>query len=268
MASNPVVSAPNSGPIVERLKALDLLVVNDFFLSETAQLADVVLPVTQWAEEEGTMTNLEGRILRRRRLSPAPAGRAQRRPGAEGPGRSAGRRASISPPSPPPLRRAAPSEQPAASPTMPASPMPGSTPRTACSGLARRRAIPARRVCFATASPPPTGVPASIAIQHRPPAEEPDDEYPLYLTTGRLLLHYQSGTQTRRVPELAAAEPEPFVEIHPQMARQLRHRRRRAGPAAHAARHGGAQAPAQRVTARSTRSSCRSTGAVAPAPTC
>ena len=58
----------------ERLKALDCLVVADFFLSETAELADVVLPCTQWAEEEGTMTNLEGRVLRRRKAIEPPAG--------------------------------------------------------------------------------------------------------------------------------------------------------------------------------------------------
>ena len=56
----------------DRLAALDLLVVSDIFLSETAELADVVLPSAQWAEEEGTMTNLEGRVLRRRRALPPP----------------------------------------------------------------------------------------------------------------------------------------------------------------------------------------------------
>src|SRR6185295_1597948 len=71
-ASNPVVSAPNAMHVAERLGALDLLVVTDFFLSESARMADVVLPVTQWAEEEGTMTNLEGRVLRRRKALDAP----------------------------------------------------------------------------------------------------------------------------------------------------------------------------------------------------
>ena len=51
----------------DRLAALDFLVVSDIFLSETAALADVVLPTAQWAEEDGTMTNLEGRVIRRRR---------------------------------------------------------------------------------------------------------------------------------------------------------------------------------------------------------
>ena len=77
-ASNPVVSAPNAANVAERLGVLELLVVTDFFLSESARLADVVLPTTQFAEEEGTMTNLEGRVLRRRRaLDPPPGVRTE-----------------------------------------------------------------------------------------------------------------------------------------------------------------------------------------------
>src|SRR3954453_8023191 len=72
--SNIVVSAPNATPVASRLADLDLLVVADIVLSETAALADVVLPVTQWAEETGTMTNLEGRVILRERAVTAPAG--------------------------------------------------------------------------------------------------------------------------------------------------------------------------------------------------
>ena len=74
LASNIVVSAPDANRVRDRLRALDFLVVSDIFLSETAELADVVLPTAQWAEEEGTMTNLEGRVIRRRRALPPPAG--------------------------------------------------------------------------------------------------------------------------------------------------------------------------------------------------
>ena len=74
LASNVVVSAPDANRVRDRLGALDLLVVSDIFLSETAALADVVLPTAQWAEEDGTMTNLEGRVIRRRRALPPPAG--------------------------------------------------------------------------------------------------------------------------------------------------------------------------------------------------
>src|SRR5262249_41506148 len=73
-ASNPVVSAPNARHVTERLDSLDFLLVTDFFLSETARRADVVLPTTQWAEEEGTMTSVEGRVLPRRRAHPPPRG--------------------------------------------------------------------------------------------------------------------------------------------------------------------------------------------------
>jgi len=65
LGSNPVVSAPGSSVVLERLRALECLVVIDFFLSETAELADVVFPGSLWAEEAGTMTNLEGRVLLR-----------------------------------------------------------------------------------------------------------------------------------------------------------------------------------------------------------
>ena len=70
--SNLAVSAPRLAGVRQRLAALDLLVVADVVPSETALLADVVLPVTQWAEEEGTMTTLEGRVVRRRRALDPP----------------------------------------------------------------------------------------------------------------------------------------------------------------------------------------------------
>jgi assimilatory nitrate reductase catalytic subunit len=56
-------------------------------------------------------------------------------------------------------------------------------------------------------------------VEYRRAAEEPDDDYPLYLTTGRVMAHYQSGAQTRRVMALRDAQPEAFVEIHPAMAK-------------------------------------------------
>ncbi|GAB4008086.1 hypothetical protein GCM10029992_63570 [Glycomyces albus] len=74
LGSNPIVSAPRAARVADRLRALDCLVAFDFVMSETARLAEVVLPVTQWAEEDGTMTNLEGRIIRRRALREAPEG--------------------------------------------------------------------------------------------------------------------------------------------------------------------------------------------------
>lgn len=220
MASNIVVSSPAAGRVAENLSGLDLLVVSDLFLSETAALADVVLPAAQWAEEEGTTTNFEGRVLRRARAKAPPSGvrtdaevlsalaarlgcAAAFPPEAEA-GFGELRRASrggladyagIS------YRRIA-AEDGVFWPC-PDEAHPG-TPRLFLDGFA----TPDGRARFAAAAP---GVPAEL----------PDDAYPYWLTTGRVMGQYQSGTQTRRVPELAAAEPAAFVEIHPQTARGL-----------------------------------------------
>ncbi len=58
------------------------------------------------------------------------------------------------------------------------------------------------------------------AVEHRPAGEEPDAEYPYYLTTGRYKEHYNSGAQTRRVDALTEAKPWPRLQIHPRLARQ------------------------------------------------
>jgi assimilatory nitrate reductase catalytic subunit len=64
----------------------------------------------------------------------------------------------------------------------------------------------------------PDGRARFVAVEHRPAAEEPDDDYPLYLTTGRVLTQYQSGAQTRRVADLPG---EPFVQLHTDLAARL-----------------------------------------------
>ena len=66
----------------------------------------------------------------------------------------------------------------------------------------------------------PDGKARFVPVDHRDAGELPDADYPLIATTGRVLQHYQSGAQTRRVAELAKAQPEAFVEVHPDTARQ------------------------------------------------
>ena len=217
MGSNVAVSAPSSGRIGRRLAALDFLAVSDPLLSETAASADVVLPVAQWAEESGTMTNLEGRVLLRQRAAMPPAGvrtdleviaalaglldapgrwdtepeavfAELRRASAGGPADYAG----IS------YQRIA-AEDGVFWPC-PAADHPG-TPRM----FLNRFATPDGRARF-------------VPVEHRPVAEDLDAEYPVYLTTGRLMQHYQSGAQTRRVRALREAQPEPLVEMHPDLA--------------------------------------------------
>ena len=217
--SNVVVSAPNAAQVREGLAALDLLMVCDFFFSETAVYADVVLPVTQWAEEEGTMTSLEGRVIRRRRaIDPPPGVRSElwifrelaHRLDSAGtfsiePAEvfdelcraSEGGIADYSGLSYPLLDSELPAYWPYPSGST-------GTPRLFLESFGhadgRARIVPVRaRVADSPA--------------HR--------DGTLTLITGRLLEHYQSGAQTRRVPELIAAQPVARVQVHPATAELL-----------------------------------------------
>ncbi len=217
MGSNVAVSAPAAGRIAARLGALDFLAVCDPLLSETAALADVVLPVAQWAEETGTMTNLEGRVLLRRQAAPPPPGV---RTDLEVIAALAGRLGAAGDWDPDPER------------------VFGELRRASAGGPADYGGITYDRIaaedgvfwpCPAPGHPgtprmflerfaTPDGRAQFFPAEHRPAAEDVDAEYPVYLTTGRLLQHYQSGAQTRRVPALRAAQPGPFVEVHPDLA--------------------------------------------------
>jgi assimilatory nitrate reductase catalytic subunit len=213
--SNIVVSAPRATHVTQRLESLDLLVVADMVLSETAALADVVLPVTQWAEETGTMTNLEGRVVLRQRAITPPAGVRSdldviaglaARLGAPGGfatdpeevfaelGRaSAGGRADYAGITYDRIR----AEHGVFWPC-PDADHPG-TPRM-----------------FLDAFAHPDGRARFHVVDHRGPAEVPCADYPVHLTTGRVLAQYQSGAQTRRVRDLPDSGP--FVELHPMLA--------------------------------------------------
>ncbi|MEU2897734.1 molybdopterin oxidoreductase family protein [Streptomyces sp. NPDC001273] len=256
MGSNPVVSAPRAAHVEERIRSLDFLAVCDVVLSETAALADVVLPVTQWAEETGTTTNLEGRVLLRRRAITPPAGvRSDLEVMHELAARLGGernlekgfptdpeevfeelRRASAGGPadySGITYRRLA--EENGVFWPCPASEDPGTGVHPGTPRLFLDR--------FATGD----GRARFVPVAHRAIAEEPDDEYPVLLTTGRVVAQYQSGAQTRRVDELNAAAPGPFVELHPRLAERLG--AAEGEPVAVVSRRGRAVAPARITTA-------------------
>src|SRR5690606_1098275 len=93
----------------------------------------------------------------------------------------------------------------------------------------------------------PDGRARFVPVAHRPSAEEPDGEYPVLLTTGRVVSQYQSGAQTRRVAELNEAAPGPFVELHPRLASRLG--AAEGGLLAVESRRGRAVAPARITTA-------------------
>ncbi len=221
MASNIVVSAPDAGRVRRGLDRLDLLVVADMFLSETAQLADIVLPVTQWAEEDGTMTNLEGRVLRRRRAAQPPPGVRSDTEIMHGLARRLGCAATFD-------RE------------------PGDVfeelRRASAGGAADYSGISYARIAAEDGVfwPCPSDAHAGTKrlfldrfatedgrarfhpVAFHGTAEQPDAEFPYVLTTGRVLAQYQTGAQTRHVPSLRAAEPHGFVEIHADTARGLR----------------------------------------------
>ena len=137
--------------------ALDLLVVSDIFLSETAALADVVLPTAQWAEEDGTMTNLEGRVIRRKQALPPPVRRAGRPADAVRAGRQTRPRPVLLGRPAGGLRRAAAGQRRRHRRLRRASPTSGSTPRRASSGRARRSDHPGTPRMFTDAFPTPDG---------------------------------------------------------------------------------------------------------------
>nr|WP_294508882.1 molybdopterin oxidoreductase family protein [uncultured Rhodopila sp.] len=220
MASNILVSAPDAGALNDRIGALDFLAVADVFLSETAARADVVLPIGQWAEEDGTMTNLEGRVLLRRRAAVRPPGVRNELEILKGLADRLGAGGYFSADSGETfaeLRRAS----------------AGGVADYAGISYARIAAEdgvfwpcpavdhPGTKRLFGSDFPTEDGRARFHPVEHRGAAEAPDRDYPHFLTTGRLMGHYQSGTQTRRVPELLAAQPEPFAELHPQTARDI-----------------------------------------------
>ncbi|MFC9297997.1 molybdopterin oxidoreductase family protein [Streptomyces sp. NPDC057011] len=219
MGSNPLVSAPRAAHIEDRIRSLDFLAVADVVLSETAALADVVLPVTQWAEETGTTTNLEGRVLlRRQALTPPPGVRSDlevlhglaARLGVEKGFPTAPEEVFEE------LRRAS-----AGGPAD-------------YSGISYAR-IEAEAGVFWPCPQDSPGQPRLfldrfatddgrarfVPVSHREAGEVPDAQYPVLLTTGRVVAQYQSGAQTRRVDELNAAAPGPFVELHPRLAARI-----------------------------------------------
>ncbi len=220
LASNVAVSAPDARRVISRLADLDFLAVSDFFLSETAELADVVLPSAMWAEEEGTMTNLEGRVIRRRRALDPPTGvHDDLRLLADLAARlGAGDKFSAEPEVVfEELRRASAggtadyagisydridAEQGVFWPC-PSTDHPG-TPRL----FTERFATPDGRARF-------------LRVEHVDAHERPDAEYPYVLTTGRVMAQYQSGTQTRRTRSLAMVAPTARAELHPDLARSL-----------------------------------------------
>ncbi len=219
---NPTVSLPDANYVREAFEKLDFYVNIDFFLSETARYANVVLPGSLLEEDEGTTTNVEGRVIHHRRVVDPPADARHdwriicdlaSRLGAGDKFMYQSTRDIFEE-----IRRASKSGV------------------ADYSGITWERIDKLNGVCWPCPSEDHPGTPRLYEdsqfghadgrarfhpIEWRPAAEEVDEEYPIVLTTGRVVSHFLSGNQTRRIGALIDQCPEPRCEIHPNLAQQL-----------------------------------------------
>ena len=206
MGENPMLSDPDINHVRDALESLDFLVVQDIFLTETAQLADVVLPASTFAEKDGTFTNTERRVQRvRKAIEPVGDSRPDwriicliaARMGQKGfdfdsPREVFDELTSLTP------QYAGITydriEEEGLQWPCPAQDHPG-TPILHAQGFSR-------------------GKGKFTPLEFRPPAELPDEEYPLVLTTERSLYHYHTGTMTRKSKGLNVLRKEELVEMN------------------------------------------------------
>ncbi len=215
MGENPAMSDPDVQHARQALSELDCLVVQDIFLTETAWHADVVLPASAHAEKWGTFTNTNRQVqLGRPVVSPPGEARQDweliqeiaRRIGLDWNYADVGEIF-----------------------TEMASVMPSLDNITWERLLAEDSVTypcddprkPGNEIIFATSFPTPSGRAKLVPAQLLPPDELPDQDYPMVLTTGRLLEHWHTGSMTRRASKLDALEPEAIVSVNPRDLERL-----------------------------------------------
>jgi predicted molibdopterin-dependent oxidoreductase YjgC len=215
MGENPMMSDPDTNHVEKTLRGLDLLVVQDIFPSDTAHLAHVILPAAASLEKDGTFTNTERRV---QLIQPVIAAPGEARPDWQITGELAARfDAKMGIDRAPgywhfPSASAIFDEMTLVTPIYRGM----SFQRLAGEGLqwpCPDASHPGTPILHTQGFPRGRGKFNPVLAQD--PAEMPDDEYPLILTTGRVLYHYHSGTMTRRSEPLDWREPGGSVEIHP-----------------------------------------------------
>jgi assimilatory nitrate reductase catalytic subunit len=229
---NPVVSLPDNHFVTRMLERLDFYVAIDFFLNETARFADFVLPGSLQEEDEGTVTQIEGRVIKVNQAVDPPGEARQDWRIIQDIAAAMGRPHGFTFHEPreifEELRKASQGgvadysgityekieRQHGVFWPCPSEDHPG-TPRLFEPGSWNPVAQGAGPFYF------PDGKARFNVAEYRPPAEDVDAEYPIILTTGRVVSQYLSGTQTRRIGPLVQQYPEPRVEIHPQLAQRL-----------------------------------------------
>jgi formate dehydrogenase major subunit len=215
MGENPAMSDPDVDHAREALAALDHMVVQDIFLTETAYLADVILPATAWPEKDGTVTNTDRMVqLGRKALDP---------PGDARPdlwiinelARGLGLDWNYSHP------REVFNEMRQCMDSIAGITWDRLERESSVTYPCEKEGDPGQPVVFVTRFPTASGrgqfVPADLISA----AERPDEQYPMVLITGRQLEHWHTGSMTRRASVLDYIEPEPVASVHPLDLAQL-----------------------------------------------
>jgi assimilatory nitrate reductase catalytic subunit len=229
---NPLVSLPDNGFVARMLEKLEFYVAIDFFLNDTARYADIVLPGSLHEEDEGTVTQIEGRVIKINKAVDPPGDARQDWRIIQDLASALGRPHGFTFQNPreifEELRRASQGgvadysgitwekieQQNGVCWPCPAEDHPG-TPRLFEPGSHNPVAKGIGPFYF------PDGKARFNTVEYAAPAEVVDDEFPVILTTGRVVSQFLSGTQTRRIGPLVAQYPEPRIEIHPQLAARL-----------------------------------------------
>ena len=212
MGENPLLSDPDTNHVKHVVKSLDFLVVQDIFLTETAELADVVLPGVSFAEKEGTVTNSERKVQRiRKALNPIGEAREDYRIICD-------------------LSKKMGYPMDYNGPEKIMKEICAVTPSYA--GITYDR-LEEGGIAWPCPTEDHSGTPVLhigkfargkgqfFAIDHKEPDELPDNEYPFLLTTGRVLEHYHTGTMTRQGKGLSMLCPEAMAEVNPEDAVDL-----------------------------------------------
>ena len=213
VGENPMISDPDADHVKKALSALDLLVVQDIFMTETAELADVVLPASSYAEKDGTFTNTERRVqIIQAAIPPVGDSKPDYRILLEVMSKL-GYESSIS--THEEIMREISSIVPQYA---------GVTyPKIRQSGGVFWPIKPGEengaRVLHSKTFP--RGKALLMPVEYAPPAEETDDEYPVILTTGRMLYHYHTMTMTDKTDAIMKIAPGGYVEVHPSDADRL-----------------------------------------------
>ena len=215
MGENPAMSDPDQAHARAALANLDILVVQDIFMTETAAFADVILPASAFPEKDGTVTNTDRRVQMGRAAVPMPGEARQDWWIIQELANRMGLGWSYTHP------RDVFAEMRMVMPSLTGISWQRLEAEDAVTYPCADETSPGRDVIFGEGFPTPTGRGRMTPAEVLPPAETPDEEYPIVLTTGRLLEHWHTGSMTRRSSVLDAIEPEPEVHMAPETLQGL-----------------------------------------------